>query len=201
MWSSIPTISLRARNSDPLRTPSTSLEIAHSELRRSSSQLDYGLFSNVSGEPQIRGPGLNALRLLPVNLISNTEYYRDNILAALIQFVPAPGGRQLVIHADNARPSTANNDELFVRKMGGDSLHIRPPHLISHPRISSSWAIARTTCGESTFNQRENYSRELGRDWVRSRSRVCSASPSTGWRDSNGFLRIMVVTIHKLNIL
>jgi hypothetical protein len=35
---------------------------------------------------------------------------------------------------------------------------------------------------------------------MRSRSRLCNASSSTGWRDSNRFLRIMAITIRKLNI-
>jgi hypothetical protein len=37
----------------------------------------------------------------------NTEYYRDNILAALTQLQPEDDGRKLVVHADNAKAHTA----------------------------------------------------------------------------------------------
>jgi hypothetical protein len=46
----------------------------------------------------------------------------------------------------------------------------------------------------------KNNSLELWRSWVRSRQRICSGSSSTGWRDSNGFLRIIVIIVHKMNI-
>jgi hypothetical protein len=44
---------------------------------------------------------------LPKGRTFNTEYYRDNILAALTQFQPEDDGRKLVVHADNARAHTA----------------------------------------------------------------------------------------------
>jgi histone-lysine N-methyltransferase SETMAR len=37
----------------------------------------------------------------------NAKYYRDNILTELLRFRPWPGERYFVIHADNARPHTA----------------------------------------------------------------------------------------------
>jgi hypothetical protein len=127
--------------------------------------------------------GFHLLEALPMGRVRNAEYDRDNIVAALIQFVPELGGRQPVIHAD----TVLNNVEPFVRKLGCDSLRIRPPHLISHLRMSSYSAMSRTTCRESSFNQRENYSGEGGRYWTTCGSRLCSAPSSTGWRDSMGF--------------
>jgi hypothetical protein len=60
--------------------------------------------------------------------------------------------------------------------------------------------MLRTACMESSFNNGKNCSQEFGRYWMRSRSRLWSVSSSTGWRDSNGFLRTIVIIIHKLNI-
>jgi hypothetical protein len=54
----------------------------------------------------------NALRLhlveaFPKGRHFNAENYRDNILTKLIRLRPHAGERNLVIHADNARPHTA----------------------------------------------------------------------------------------------
>jgi hypothetical protein len=46
---------------------------------------------------------------LPKGRTFNTEYYRDNILAALTQLRPEDDRRKLVIHADNTRVHTAQN--------------------------------------------------------------------------------------------
>jgi hypothetical protein len=97
-------------------------------------------------------------------------------------------------------PTLLKNVEPFAQKMSRGSFHIRPLHRISRRRISSSSDMSRIACRESPFNHVMNYSPELWQYWVRSRSRLCSGFSSTEWRDSNGFLRTTVITIHKLNI-
>jgi hypothetical protein len=44
---------------------------------------------------------------LPQGRTFNTEYYRDNILAALTEFRSEDDGKKLVVHGDNARVHTA----------------------------------------------------------------------------------------------
>jgi hypothetical protein len=69
--------------------------------------------------------------------------------------------RQLVIHADNARPILLKNVEPFVQKMGCGSRPIRPIHRISHRRISSCSDMSRAARKESPFNHMTDYSLEL----------------------------------------
>jgi hypothetical protein len=71
--------------------------------------------------------GLQLLEALSKVRIFNAEYYRDNILAAGIQFVSEPGGRQLVIDADNARPHTAQKCRAFCAD-NRLPLATHPPH-------------------------------------------------------------------------
>jgi transposase len=76
--------------------------------------------------------GFHLVETLSKRRIFNTEYYRDNILMALIPLLPAPGERQLVIHADNARPHTAQKCRTFYAENG--------PQLATHPPDSSDLA-------------------------------------------------------------
>jgi hypothetical protein len=46
--------------------------------------------------------GFPLILALPKGRTLNSEYYRDNILAALTQFQPEDDRRKLVVHADNA---------------------------------------------------------------------------------------------------
>jgi hypothetical protein len=62
--------------------------------------------------------GCHLLDAHPKGGIFNAEYYRDNILPALIQVFPERGGRQFAVQADNARPYTAGKSRVFVQKMG-----------------------------------------------------------------------------------
>jgi histone-lysine N-methyltransferase SETMAR len=61
---------------------------------------------------------------LPKGRTFNSEYYRDNILAALTQFQPEDDGKKLVVHADNA---TAQKCRTF-REGNGLRLAPHPPY-------------------------------------------------------------------------
>jgi transposase len=55
---------------------------------------------------------------LPKGHIFHTEYYHDNILAALAQPQLEDGGRKLVVHADNAKTHTAQKRRTFCQENG-----------------------------------------------------------------------------------
>jgi histone-lysine N-methyltransferase SETMAR len=57
----------------------------------------------------------------------NTEYYHDNILAALTQLQQEEDGRKLVVHADNARAHTAQKCRTFCKE-NGLRLDPHPPY-------------------------------------------------------------------------
>jgi transposase len=57
----------------------------------------------------------------------NTEYYCDNILAALTQLQPEDDGRKLVVHADDARVRTAQKCRTFWEE-NGLRLALHPPY-------------------------------------------------------------------------
>jgi transposase len=66
---------------------------------------------------------------LPNGRTFNAEYYRDNILATLIQLHPEDDRRKLVVHADNASAHTAQKCQTFCEENG---LRLAP-----HPSYSS----------------------------------------------------------------
>jgi transposase len=76
--------------------------------------------------------GFPLILVLPTGRTFNTEYYRDNILAALTQFQPEDDGTKLVVHADNARVHTAQKCRTFCEENG---LRIAP-----HPPYSPDLA-------------------------------------------------------------
>jgi hypothetical protein len=47
--------------------------------------------------------GFHLLEALPKGRIFNAECYRDNIVTALVQFLPESGGRRLIFHVDYAK--------------------------------------------------------------------------------------------------
>jgi hypothetical protein len=59
--------------------------------------------------------GFPLIAALPKGRTLNTEYYGDNILAALTQLQPEGDGRKLVVHADNA---TAQKCRTFYKENG-----------------------------------------------------------------------------------
>jgi transposase len=69
---------------------------------------------------------------LPKGRTFNTEYYRDNILAALTRSQPEDNVRKLVVHADNARAHTAQKCRTFCEE---NRLRLAP-----HPPYSSDLA-------------------------------------------------------------
>jgi hypothetical protein len=78
--------------------------------RHSSSTLRETIAWNPLGFPVILAP--------PKGCTFNTQYYRDNILAALTQFQPEDDGRKLVVHADDARAHTAQEHRIFCEENG-----------------------------------------------------------------------------------
>jgi histone-lysine N-methyltransferase SETMAR len=71
--------------------------------------------------------GFHVLDALPKGRIFNAEYYLDNILTALVSFLPEAGEEQLVVHADNARPHTARKSRTFCEE-NRLRLATRPPY-------------------------------------------------------------------------
>jgi hypothetical protein len=144
--------------------------------------------------------GFHLVEALPKGRRFNAEYYCDNILTELILLRPQAGERNLIIHADNARPHTAQNCRTFVSKMGCGSPHTSHTRPISRRQTSSSSVMLKIAGKESYLHHVRNYLQELVRYWTRLCPRLCHASSSTGLRDWNGFLRITVNTIDKINI-
>jgi histone-lysine N-methyltransferase SETMAR len=62
--------------------------------------------------------GFHIINALPHGIRFNADYYRDNILQAILPLRPAVGERNLVIHADNARPHTAQKCIGFCQENG-----------------------------------------------------------------------------------
>jgi hypothetical protein len=60
--------------------------------------------------------------------------------------------------------------------------------------------MLRIACKESDLHHVRNDLQELARYCLRYRPRPCHSSSSTGLRNRNGFLRITVSTIDKINI-
>jgi hypothetical protein len=71
--------------------------------------------------------GFHLVEALPNGRHCNAEYYRDNILTELIRLRPQAGERNLVIHADNANPHTAQRCHTFCAE-NGLRLAIHPPY-------------------------------------------------------------------------
>jgi hypothetical protein len=72
-------------------------------------------------------PGFHLVEALPKGRHFNAEYYRDNILTKLVRLCAQAGERNLVIHANNASPQTAQKCRTFCRE-NGVPLAIRPPY-------------------------------------------------------------------------
>jgi transposase len=70
--------------------------------------------------------------VLPKGMTFNADYYRDNILSALTEYLPESEERHLVIHADNARPHTAEKCRIFCEENG--------LRLVTHPPYSPDLA-------------------------------------------------------------
>jgi hypothetical protein len=99
--------------------------------------------------------------VLPKGHTFDAEYYHDNILAALTQIQREDQGRKLVVLAGNARAHTAQNVELFVKKMDCGSLPIHPTHLTSHYPTSFCSVVSRNVSKEWPFHHTRNYSTQL----------------------------------------
>jgi hypothetical protein len=64
---------------------------------------------------------------LPEGHPFDAEYYRDHILAALVQFQPEDDGKQFIVHADDARTHTAQKYRTLYEE-NGLRLPPHPPH-------------------------------------------------------------------------
>jgi transposase len=64
---------------------------------------------------------------LPKSRRFNAEYYRDNIFTELIRLHPQAGERNLVIHADNTSPHTAQKSGTFCAE-NRQRLATHPPY-------------------------------------------------------------------------
>jgi transposase len=62
--------------------------------------------------------GFHLVEALPKGRRFNAEYYRDNILTELIRLRPQASERNLIIHADNASPHTAQKCRTFSDENG-----------------------------------------------------------------------------------
>jgi hypothetical protein len=78
--------------------------------------------------------GFPLIGALPKGCTFNTEYYRDNILAALTQLQPEDDERKLVVHADNARAHIAQKYRAFCEE---NRLRLAP-----HPPYSAGLALS-----------------------------------------------------------
>jgi transposase len=144
--------------------------------------------------------GFHLLEVLPNGSMFNTEYYRDNIRTALIQFLLEPGVTRLVLHADDTRPHTAQKCGTFFAENG---LWLAT-HAPSSPDLTPSdfflFKHVKNRLQGIVFQSQEELLAEIREVLDEIRSKLWSASSSIGWRDSNGFLRIMMIIIHQLNI-
>jgi histone-lysine N-methyltransferase SETMAR len=71
--------------------------------------------------------GFHLVEALPKGRRFNAEYYRDNILTELIRLHPQAGERNLVIHASNASPRSAQKCRTFCAE-NGLPLATHPPY-------------------------------------------------------------------------
>jgi hypothetical protein len=111
---------------------------------------------------------------------------------------PAYGGK-LMIHAGNASPHTSRKYITFCTE---NTLRLAAQRLYSPDRAPDEFflfGMLSTAWRQRRFDQAKNYLKELVRSSTPSHQRLCTASLSTGWRDSDDFLRPMVTAIHKLN--
>jgi hypothetical protein len=78
--------------------------------------------------------GFHLVEVFPKGRDFNAEYYRENILTKLLRFRPEADDRYLVLHADNARPHTAQQCHTCCAENG-----LRPGnHLPDSPDLAPS---------------------------------------------------------------
>jgi hypothetical protein len=142
--------------------------------------------------------GFHSFDALPKGNILNIEYYGVNVLTELLPPRQQVDRRKLVIHADNARPHTGRKCRAFCEETRA-RLAVHRTHLISHYPTYFSSDISNIVCTESLLHHVKNYLQQFMKSSGTSRDQPWRTCFDTGWRDSNGFLRTMVITIHKLN--
>jgi hypothetical protein len=80
------------------------------------------------------------------------------------------------------------------------SLPIHPTHLISHHPTSFCSVVLRNVLKKWCFHHTSKYLMQSVKWWPASNRRFWLLCLSTGWRNWNGCLRTMVITIHKLPV-
>jgi hypothetical protein len=100
--------------------------------------------------------GFHLVHALPNSSSYNAEFYGDDILTALVQFLPEAGGRNLILHPDNVRCQTAQQCQRCWRRIGYGSPHSHVIHLISDDETSSSSGMSRIACMETSLPQTKN---------------------------------------------
>jgi hypothetical protein len=96
-------------------------------------------------------------------------------------------------------PTSPENAELFPKRIGSTSPYTHHTHLIPHHPTSFSSDISNTVYRESLFYHMKNHLQQFVKSLEPSRDQPWKTCSGTGWRDSNGFPRTMVTTLHKLN--
>jgi hypothetical protein len=96
-------------------------------------------------------------------------------------------------------PIPPENVELCAKKIGSASSYAHRADLISHHPTSFSSDISNIVCRKSLFHHVKNYLQQFMKSSGPSRDQPWRKCFGTGWRDSNEFLRTLVITIHKLN--
>jgi hypothetical protein len=137
------------------------------------------------------------LAALPKGNTCNAESYRVNIFTELLPLRQLVDGRGLIIHADNTRPHTRENAELFANKIGLASTWTHCTQLISYHPISFSSDILNIVCRELLFQHVKNYLRQFIKSSEPSGDQPWRTRFGTGWRDS--FLRTLATIIHRQN--
>jgi hypothetical protein len=108
-------------------------------------------------------------------------------------------GRDSLFMLTTQDPAPPENAEPCAKKIGSATPYTYRTHLVSHHPTSFSSDISKIVCRESLFHHVKNYLQQFMKSSGPSRDQSGRTCFSTGWRDSNGFLRTMVTPIHKLN--
>jgi hypothetical protein len=142
--------------------------------------------------------GFHLFDALPKGNTFNAEYYRGNITIELLPFRPHVDGRDSLFMLTKQDLTPPENVELFAKTVGSASPYTHHIHMLSHRPTSFSSEISNIVCRESHFHHVKNDMQQLMKLSGPFRDKVWRTYFGTGRRESNWFLRIMVITIHNL---
>jgi histone-lysine N-methyltransferase SETMAR len=140
------------------------------------------------------------LEALPKDRSFKVEYYRDSFFRALLPLRRQVDGRKLIIHVNNARGHTARECRaLFIENRLWLAVH--PPY---SPDLAPSafflFGHVKHRLEEMAFPSHEASFAPLYEMVAAVPTKPRKAFLTTGWRDSNEFLRTMVTPLHKLKM-